>query len=142
MGLDTTHDCWHGPYSAFSRWCEALARAAGYAVWPVDSMELHALKRTVVMIDWGHIGGEAHLEGDWDETPSDPLLVLIVHRDNGGHINPAQAGPLADRIEQLAALLPPEQHGSWDPDWMKVKAAKFVAGLRKAAAAGETVRFH
>ena len=20
MGLDTSHDCWHGPYSAFMRW--------------------------------------------------------------------------------------------------------------------------
>ena len=28
MGLDTTHDCWHGPYSMFMRWRTAIAAAA------------------------------------------------------------------------------------------------------------------
>ena len=30
MGLDTTHDCWHGAYLAFSRWRDQLAEVAGY----------------------------------------------------------------------------------------------------------------
>ena len=34
MGLDTTHDCFHGAYSAFSRWRNAVAEAAGYMVAP------------------------------------------------------------------------------------------------------------
>ncbi len=25
MGLDTSHDCWHGPYSQFMRWRTWLA---------------------------------------------------------------------------------------------------------------------
>lgn len=29
MGLDTTHGCWHGAYSAFMRWREKLAEVAG-----------------------------------------------------------------------------------------------------------------
>src|SRR5437016_2133419 len=29
MGLDTTHDCWHGAYSAFMRWRTKLAEVAG-----------------------------------------------------------------------------------------------------------------
>jgi hypothetical protein len=29
MGLDTSHDCWHGAYSAFMRWRSELCRAAG-----------------------------------------------------------------------------------------------------------------
>ena len=29
MGLDTTHDCWHGAYSAFMRWRQKLAEVAG-----------------------------------------------------------------------------------------------------------------
>jgi hypothetical protein len=143
MGLDTTHDCWHGPYSAFSRWREALAVAAGYAVWLVcEDEKPHAYRRPVVMLDWGHLGTAAHLAGDWEETPGDPLLVLIVHSDCDGEIRPAQALPLADRIEELSASLPPEEHGAWPPDWMHSKSEKFVAGLRKAAAQGEPVRFH
>jgi hypothetical protein len=34
MGLDTTHDCWHGAYSAFMRWRRKLAEVAGYP--PLD----------------------------------------------------------------------------------------------------------
>lgn len=30
MGLDTSHDCWRGAYSAFNRWRRALAEAAAY----------------------------------------------------------------------------------------------------------------
>ena len=29
MGLDTSHDCWHGPYSAFMRWRTSLAHSMG-----------------------------------------------------------------------------------------------------------------
>lgn len=29
MGIDTSHDCWHGAYSAFMRWRQEIARAAG-----------------------------------------------------------------------------------------------------------------
>jgi hypothetical protein len=140
VGLDTTHDCWHGPYSAFTRWRQALAQAAGYAVWKVELG--HGPPTPTVMLDWGHLGTEPHLLGEWAETPSDPLLVLIVHHDDQGEIRPAQASALADRIEALTPLLPPEEHGSWQPEWMRSRSAQFVAGLRKAAAAGESVRFH
>lgn len=36
MGLDTSHDCWHGAYSAFNRWREGIAKAAGI---PLPLME-------------------------------------------------------------------------------------------------------
>ena len=36
MGLDTTHGCWNGPYSAFHRFREDLAKAAGI---PLDMMQ-------------------------------------------------------------------------------------------------------
>lgn len=29
MGLDTTHNCWHGPYSSFARFREKLAMLIG-----------------------------------------------------------------------------------------------------------------
>ena len=29
MGLDTSHNCWHGAYSAFMRWRQEIAKAAG-----------------------------------------------------------------------------------------------------------------
>jgi hypothetical protein len=36
MGLDTSHGCWHGAYSAFSRWRTKLAEVAGV---PLPLME-------------------------------------------------------------------------------------------------------
>lgn len=32
MGLDTSHDCWHGPYSQFMRWRTWLAAQIGYPI--------------------------------------------------------------------------------------------------------------
>src|SRR5690606_32189044 len=37
MGLDCSHDAWHGAYSAFMRWREKLAEVAGLP--PLELME-------------------------------------------------------------------------------------------------------
>ena len=36
MGLDTSHGCWHGAYSAFTRWRTVLAQAAGIPLWLME----------------------------------------------------------------------------------------------------------
>lgn len=138
MGLDTTPECWSGAYSAFSRWRDGVAQVAGYRVWPVQYT--HGIHETI-MVDWGHLGSEAHLLGEWDETPADPLLVLIVHHDHTGVIRPAQAGPLAERLEELLPLLPTEAGAGHIGDW-RAKTQRFIDGLREALAAGVPVRFH
>lgn len=136
MGLDTSHDCWHGAYSAFTRWRHKLAEVAGYTFEkcpkPHDYMDQ-------VAIDWSVIT-DANLQGDWEQTPSDPLLVLIAHSDCDGEILPAQALPLADRLEALLPLL--EGDGGGHIGSYRAKTEQFIAGLRKAAAANEPVDFH
>lgn len=37
MGLDTSHDCWHGSYSSFHRWRCMIAQEAGLP--PLGLME-------------------------------------------------------------------------------------------------------
>lgn len=140
MGLDTTHDCWHGAYSAFYRWRNKIAEVAGYAVWPVKYD--YAVNDTV-MIDWGHIASEnpGYLDGHWNETPSDILIVLIAHHDCEGEIVAEHCGPLADRLEGLLPLLPDGDGGGHIGDWRE-KTQRFIDGLRKAADAGEPVGFH
>lgn len=145
MGLDTSHDCWHGAYGAFSRWRHQVAEAAGYAVWPVihDDARMNngmGYGRDTVMIDWGHIT-EANLQGEWEQTPADPLLVLIAHSDCDGVIHPAQAGPLADRLTELLSSLPDGSGGGHIGDWRE-KTQRFIDGLRAAVEAGEDVDFH
>jgi hypothetical protein len=141
MGLDTTHNCWHGAYSAFGRWRQMMAEVAGYAVWDVMvGRPGSAYPKPAVMIDWGHVT-EANLMGEWEATPADPLLVLIAHADDDGRIYPEQARPLADRLEALLPLLPATPGLGHVGDW-RVTTQRFIDGLRAAAAAGEPVEFH
>lgn len=142
MGLDTSHDCWHGAYSAFSRWRNDIALAAGYAIWPVRYDD--GITRETIMIDWGHVT-EDNLAGKWQETPSDPLVVLIAHSDCDGVIYPEQAIPLADRLEGLLPKIEGMHQGGGHISargGLAEVTRKFIVGLRNAAGAGEVVDFH
>lgn len=131
MGLDTTHNCWHVGYSAFTRWRNHVAEAAGYRVLPVryDS----GIHFDTIMLEWHRYGETKELLGEWDETPPDPLIVLFAHSDCEGVIHPAQAGPLADRLDAIVPAMQEEE---------RAKTLQFIAGLREAVTKGEDVAFH
>ena len=137
MGLDTSHDCWHGAYSAFTRWRNKLAEVAGYEIAKVDTGDMGM--QNTILIDWGHIVPE-NLMGDWDTIPADPLILLIAHSDCDGFIHAEHAGPLADRLAELLPLLPDEDGGGHIGRW-RDKTQRFIDGLRSAAEAGEDVEF-
>ena len=136
MGLGTTHGAWRGPYSSFNMWRNAVATAAGYAVYKVVDDAGHL--RPTVMIDWGHVTSD-QLRGYWGETPDDPLIVLIAHSDCEGVIMPEQATPLADRLEELLPLLDAERRGPIESDAEITR--RFIDGLRSAASEDEPVEF-
>lgn len=153
MGLDTTHGCWHGAYSAFSRWRDKLAEVAGYTFTVVgDEIEMDGLRvvpATYKMpnLDWGNIEATIgrDLFGKWpampvrpDGTP-DPLIVLFAHSDCEGEIQAEFCAPLADRLEELLPLL--EGDGGGHIGAYRDKTQTFIDGLRKAAAADEPVEF-
>lgn len=129
MGLDTSHNCWHGSYSGFKHFRNHLAQVAGYMVAEVKYNNGYTAE--TILVDWGHLG--KHLDGDWDETPEDALLVLIVHQDCEGVIRNAQTLALADRLEELL----PDVSEDW-----KAKTKQFIDGLRDAHSKGEDVDFH
>ena len=118
MGLDTTHDCWHGPYSSFMAWRESIAAAAGYP--PLRQMN--------------GFGGTI----DWELFKPDPLRVLLEHSDCEGEIVAADCGPLADRLEQFVPQMKDERY--WHSD--RKVTEQFIRGLRLAASRGENVEFH
>ena len=138
MGLDTSHDCWHGSYSAFMVWRQKIASVAGYAVWDVKYD--NGLIQKTVMIDWGHIT-ENNLNGEWDVPQADPLIYLIAHSDCEGLIHPQQAAPLAKRLEELLSQLPDEDVAGHIGNW-KSKTQKFIDGLNLAVKGVEDVIFH
>lgn len=141
MGLDTSHDAWHGAYSAFTRWRNKLAEVAGYGLQePTPEERAQSFVGKYPAIDWDRIVPK-NFEGEWDETPTDALIVLIAHSDCDGVLHPAQAGPLADRLAELLPLLPEGEGGGHIGDW-HTKTQKFIDGLRAAVASGEDVDFH
>lgn len=138
MGLDTTHDCWSGAYSAFNRFRTGILRAA-----QGDYLERNGLssKGFTIGYHWypWDMFTENNLMGQWDTLPEDPLVVLIAHSDCEGIIPAAATGPLADRLEGLLPALDDDgvgghYHGRKDVE-------QFIAGLRTAAAANEDVEF-
>ncbi len=142
MGLDTSHDCWHGAYSAFGRWRQEVAKAAGYLVAPVTWPDV-GYPTDTVMLEW-HRYELKNYAGEWDEVPSDPLILLLVHSDCDGEIKPEHAGILADRLEEVLPKLSDELGGGHIAARGGLRGAteRFIAGLRAAAAANEPVDFH
>ena len=157
MGLDTTHDCWHGAYSAFMRWRKKLAEVAGLP--PLELMEgfyyfdgngtLQAVRCalktwTMKPMDWLAESIEVleqSLPIKWDCFKPDVLYELLSHSDCDGELAPELCGPLADRLEELLPLLPDEENWGHIGNW-KEKTQAFIDGLRTAAAANESVGFH
>jgi hypothetical protein len=127
MGLDTTHDCWHGAYSSFTRWRTALGRARGL---PIVKLPMFA-------------GGEPTIDyPDADGLPDgDPLRMLLEHSDCDGSIPASDCVPLADALEALLPALDAMGDGGGHIGAFGDKTRTFIAGLRRAAAAGEDVEF-
>lgn len=144
MGLDTTHDCWHGAYSAFSRWRDILAEAAGYELEMVkDGWFEHAhVKGLNYDIDPRRYQGRK-----WGkEIPAveghdpDPMLLLHLHSDCDGVIKVKHLRPIADRLEELLPKLSID--GGGHIGIAAGKTQQFITGLREAHSLREKVRFH
>jgi hypothetical protein len=134
--LNLTHGCWWGSESTFHRWRSKLAEAAAFP--PLAAME-------------GYSDGPGH---PWEPFAADPLTVLLNHPDNGGAIEAKDCAALADRLETLLPKLPEgsEERAAPSSRWLvpsptphignwRDKTRAFIEGLRRAATAGEDVRF-
>ena len=132
MGLDTSHDCWHGAYSAFNRFREKIAEVSGYRQqWDAGRFDVD---------DGEDTSPSGIYDGNWKKAPSDPVLLLLLHSDCDGKIEPDHCRLLADRLEGLL----PNLHGDGGGHLGDYAEAtkRFIAGLREAAAANEPVEFH
>lgn len=150
MGLDCSHDAWHGAYSAFMRWRTELAKVAGLP--PLGLMEGFFSPNNhngAVFLD--HNASELSknsLQGlheqlpiKWECLKPSALHELLNHSDCDGEIAADRCGPIADELEKLIPLLPDGEAGGHIGHWRQ-KTEQFVKGLREAAAAGEPLDFH
>jgi hypothetical protein len=154
MGLDTTHDAWHGAYSAFMRWRTEIAKAAGMP--PLELMEgfFQPMKGSQGIATF-YLGRgaddelarssierlEQRLPIKWECLKPSPLHELLFHSDCDGEIPTESCGPIADELEKLLPLLPGGEGGGHIGNW-RDKTKQFIDGLRAAAAAGEPLGFH
>lgn len=151
MGLDTSHDCWHGAYSAFNRWRCKVAEVAGMP--PLMLMEGFYCKAgdgqhgITTFYDAGnemvkrcHEDLEKSLPIRWASLRPDPLHALLHHSDCEGYLNWGNAYKMAERLEAVAALMPDEDAGGHIGNW-RDKTLQFAKGLRLAHSLKERIKF-
>lgn len=155
MGLDITHDTWHGAYSAFHRWRKEIAKPLGI---PLDLMEgfyptdengySHPLALVKIVcknsFDQMSIGQlDRHLENFpllWDAFKPCALHELLYHSDCDGEIAWEKCAAIADELEALLPELPKEDLGGHIGD-MQNKTIAFIKGLRLAHSKKENIQF-
>lgn len=155
MGLDCSHNAWHGAYSAFMRWRKKIAEVAGLP--PLELMEgfymplsstgatlYHGLNTNKPA--WGPDSMPFFADLDirlpirWECLKPSPLHELLYHSDCDGEIPTDRCGAIADALEVLIPMLPDEDGGGHVRNWRKT-TQQFVDGLRDAAAKGEALLF-
>lgn len=152
MGLDTTHEAWHGAYSAFHRWRCELARLAGLP--PLELMEgffnlespvtgnpfwrSYEIDKEKGYITDGCIWSRLPIK--WDCLKPDPLHELLYHSDCEGEIPWERCKPIARSIQKLIPLMKGDAGGHIG-NW-KDKTQAFVDGLMLASKHEENLVFH
>jgi hypothetical protein len=152
MGLDCSHDAFHGAYSAFNRLRQFVCAATG----PDGSYPPHyqytadgglqdgpnglLLRRTDLDDNMFYIGDE------YGQESHPGLWEFLTHSDCDGEIAPEMCVKVADDLERL---LPKMEAMTWASHghiaarggFLEV-VRKFIAGCRAAAAANEPLAFH
>ena len=148
MGLDTSHDAFHGAYSAFNRFRQMICFVIGGSHPPhYEYNDDFSFKPEVA--------GLLPIRADLDENmvyfgqdleDDSGLVELLLHSDYNGEISPEMCVKIADELEELL----PKIESLPDTSGGHIKARggyvgvtrKFIDGCRAAAAAGEPLIFH
>lgn len=149
MGLDVSHGCWSGAYSAFYRWRIELAKVAGLP--PLELMEgfyqpggyadpIHFAQKFTRNKD-SFADLQSQLPIKWDCLKPDPIHKLLYHSDCDGIIKHKDCLPMAKSLETLLPLLPDGEGGGHIGFW-KDKTQDFIDGLKLAHEQKVDVEFH
>jgi hypothetical protein len=128
MGLDCSHDAFHGAYSAFMRFRTAVAEAAG-----------GGYKEGKSSFPDGYFEWD-----DFDNKKHPGLMAFFSHSDCDGEIPPDTCRLIADDLE---ALLPKLDAMGMGAGHIEARGGyggvtrKFIAGCRAAAEADEPLGF-
>lgn len=114
MGLDTTHDAWHGPYSSFNRFRTWIAKQI--------NIELHEMDG---------FGGSK----EWDDSID--LYPLLYHSDCDGELTVEESKRIVKGIDDLMSNLDESQRD----EYMIEKLNQFKRGCELAISKNEIIEF-
>lgn len=119
MGLDTTHDCWHGPYSAFNRFRYSLGHQIGI---DLDDYNGYGGKRNLNLSDIKH-----------------PLMPLFNHSDCDGELSVEESKSIVLGLNNVLENF----NDTIECDYnFKDKIIQFRDGCVHAIELNEVVEFH
>ena len=121
MGLDTSHNCWHGPYSSFNDFRKALANQIGINL---DDY-----------IGYGDKGTK-----DLESIPHD-IMPLLNHSDCDGELSPDECTRIAKGLDDVLSNFKDDAVSKY-PYNFKDDIVQFRNGCIDAASKNETVYFH
>lgn len=120
MGLDITHECWHGSYSSFNSFRYDLGRQIG--------------------INLDHYAGYGGVGVKNLESIEHDLMPLFNHSDCDGYLQPIQCGKIANALDGILSNLNHELEIETLNFENKIK--QFRNGCRDAAKLNEIVEFN
>lgn len=119
MGLDTSHDAWHGGYGSFNIWREEIAKLSG--IPKLSEME--------------GFGGNIV----WDIEH--PLYALLNHSDCDGELTPDECKKTAEGLQIVYDKMDDAQFGGHIGN-IKNKTKQFIDGCLLAHSLNEPIDFH
>jgi hypothetical protein len=147
MGLDTSHDAFHGAYSAFNRLRQEVASAIGGSYPPhylrAYDGKIAEGKNGSLIVDYT-LDPERFYTPDEVTQESHPgLWEFLTHSDCDGAIAPDMCAKVADDLEPLLDKMPEGGAGHIGArGGFREVLRKFIAGCRAAHAEGVPLDFH
>lgn len=129
MGLDTTHDAWHGSYSSFNRFRHELAKRIG-----IDLQEYNGYSNLTAanLYDYSNLKELENIDH--------PLMDLFNHSDCDDELTPEQCKKIADGMDDVISKSPlpknAEEEGFID------RCVQFRDGCLLAYSRKENIEFH
>jgi hypothetical protein len=147
MGLDTTHDAFHGAYSAFNSLRQEVCHAIGGSYPPhflrnYDG-DLAKDANGSVIYDRSLDEQRFYLPDDFTEEDNPGVWEFLKHSDCDGDIAPELCSVMADELDKIVPKMREDGVGHIAArGGFRAVLVKFVAGLRAAAAEGVPLGFH
>lgn len=147
MGLDCSKDAFHGAYSAFNSFREAVAHAVGGSYPPhFKRDEKGALLRGEndrPIRDETLDENSFYTDDGYSPANNPGLWEFLSHSDCDGEISPEMCKKVADELELLLDKMPEECFGHIARDGgYRAVLQRFIDGCRASYEANEPLDFH